>query len=213
MARRRKDDDRDAQQAAGCHTFVVTFVMPVLSIIVAAGALYHGAMLTIDCERLAPKRTEEEIVESGTITFPTQRVVEEGRVDVRITRKIIGLFPVSRVHLADVVDVDSTSSTTDVTDSRGHRTSSYSSGRLDLTTRGGRKWSSPEISRSVGHSAGKMEATIQQVLDSNELRRVKVWSMGWLANIIGVPFTLVALMFVWRWIARLLGRPLPSTPT
>ena len=191
---------------SGCHTFVVSFVMPVLSVVVAAGALYNGAMLVIECERLAPRRTEEVLEERGVVTVPVERVIEEGRVDAHITRKVLGVFPVSRVHLTDVTQVDSTSSSTEVTDSSGRRTSSYNSGHLDLTTRAGHRWSSPEISHAIGHAAEEMEARIQGVLESKDLQRVKVWSIGWLANIIGVPFTLVALLLLWRSVAKLFGR-------
>ncbi len=174
---------------SGCHWFVVTVVMPFMTVVVAIGALIHGAKLTIDVERAA----------------------YEGPVDVRITEKILGVLPLRRSHLTDVTDVDSTSSTNDVTDSRGRRTSSYTSGRLVLTTRAGREWSSAEISHSFGHPAGEMEERIEQLLATSEPQRIDLWSMSWLSNTIGVAFTLVALLFVANWIRQLLGGGRRST--
>lgn len=180
--------------------------MPVMSVIVAVGGLIHGAMLTIVCERVAPRHVEEVIEERGSVTVPVTRVVEEGRVDARITRKILGLLPISRIHLAGVTDVDSTSSTSTVTDSSGRRTSSYSTGRVDLTTRDGEGWSSEEISHSIGHTADEMEKRIDELLAANDHPPVRLWSMTWLSNIIGVGFTLVSLLFGYRGLASVWRR-------
>ena len=76
----RSSRQADARNHAGCAWFVATFVMPVLSFVVAAGALFTGAMLTITCERIAPRITGEVVETSGVITRPVERVVQEGGV-------------------------------------------------------------------------------------------------------------------------------------
>ena len=198
---------QEAQNSdSGCVRLVVWLVMPVMSFAAAGVGLVSGSVLTLEAVRVESRQVEEAIETRGDITLPVERVVQEGRVDVTVTRKILGLVPIQRLELPDVVDVDASSGTRAVTNSSGRTTSRYRAGTIELTTRGGTMWRSWEISHAFGASAEEIEEHLEQFMASRSPQRIKARSVPWLSNIIGVPFTLVAGMFVWMWITRLAKR-------
>jgi len=172
----------ESEAPAGCIGFLVLFLVPIMSIAAACAGLLDGAMLSLECERVAPRRVEEAVEQRGVVTVPYERVVAEGRVDARIVYKILGLFPIKRVYLADITSSDSTSTSHRVKDNRGRTSSSYTSGRLELTTRAGQTWKSAAISHALGQRAGEMRERIEEFLTSSGA------SPG--SNLVGLPFAL-----------------------
>ena len=181
--------------------------MPILSVVVATVALIDGATLTFDCRRIEPRITREELETSGEITRPVERVVQEGRVDVTVTRRILGLILIQRLEFNNVTDVDSFSGTTHVpTSSTSRVTRSYDSGDVSLTTRHGTKWESPTIARSFRPGPGEIRDRIDAFLTAASPDTLKLRVVPWFSNLIGVPFVFVALMFVRLWFRRIVGR-------
>jgi len=189
--------------ASGCVGFLVLFVMPIMSIAAACAGLISGATLTFYGERIEPRRVEEVLETRGVVTVPVQRVVESGRVDVTVARRILGLIPMQRITLEDVIDADSSSGTTHVRRTNSSvASSSYDTGNVELVTRAGRTWRSPEIDHAIGPDAAEIEKRVAEFLE-HDTPRLTIWSVPWLSNIVGIPFALVALFFIWAWIAKL----------
>lgn len=187
---------------------MVFVVMPVMSIVVATVGLLDGASLTLQLHRVEPRIIEEVLETSGNITRPVERVVQEGRVDVTATRRILGLFLLSETRLYDVVEVGGSSGTRRVKDRSSGRTTTYSAGAVELVTRGGDEWISPTISHAIGHSPEEMREQIEKFIDDNASTQLTLRSMPWLSNVIGLPFVFVALLMVFvalRRAAELLG--------
>lgn len=120
-----------------------------------------------------------------------------------LCNKILALIPIKRLHLPDITAVDSSSINTGSTDSRGRTTSNYTAGYLELTTRAGHSWRSASMTQAFGDAAGKMEQRIERFITASGEPRLQVWSMGLLSNLVGVPFAIVSLLFIWMWLAKL----------
>ena len=190
------------EPASGCVSFLVLFVMPIMSMAAAAAGLIDGATLTIRCERITPRQVEEAAETRGVVTIPGERVIDHGRVDVTATRRIIGLLPIRQIKLEDVLSADSSSGTTSVTNSSGRTTSTYATGSVNFTTRAGKNWESSAISHAIGPSAAEMQTRVDNFLEGSA-PSLTLWSVPWLSNLVGIPFALVSLFFVWAWIAKL----------
>ena len=194
----------------GCPTLIVWFVMPVMSTVVATLGLIYGATYTFDCRRVKQRQVEEVSETRGNITFPVTRVVQEGRADVTITRRVVGLVPIKRTTLSDVVEAEGTSETAYVRNRAGFATSRYQSGEIKFSTRGGQVWQSWDISHAFGASPVEVGERVTAFIESESPETLRLPIFPWLSNVIGVPFALIVLMFMRLWIRRLRGLPVGS---
>ena len=167
-----------------------------MSVVVATLGLLNGATLTLQIDRVEPRLVEERLETTGEITRPVERVVQEGRVDVTATRRLLGLMPIREVRLSDVVEVGGSSGTRRVKDRSSGRTTTYEAGTVELATRGGDEWISPSISHSIGPSPDEMREQIEKFINDSASTQLTLRSIPWLSNAIGVPFTFVALLMI-----------------
>ena len=182
--------------------------MPIMSVVVATLGLLDGASLTLELKRIEPRIVEEVLETSGSITRPVERVVQEGRVDVTATRRILGLFLIREVRLHDIVEVGGSSGTQYVRDRSRRTTTSYKAGTVELVTRGGDEWISPTISHAVGPAPDEMREQIEKFISDSSSTQLTLRSIPWLSNVIGFPFAFIALLLIFvalRRAAELLG--------
>jgi hypothetical protein len=196
----------EAAAAGGCAGFIAWVVMPSLSLMVAIGGLHDGAVTTFECRRIQPRVVREELETNGDLTRPVERVVQEGRVDVTVTRRVLGLFPISRRTLQDVADADSFSGTSYTTRKATSRvTHSYDSGNVTLVTRSGEVYESPTIARALGPDPSTVRQRVEAYIGSGTIEPLTLRVVPWLSNIVAVPFVFVSLMFIGAWARRLSG--------
>ena len=163
-------------------------------LLVSSIALISGTAVTVNAARVAPRVTEEVMETRGVVTVPVERVVQEGRVDVTVRRRILGVVPYKTHHFEDVVEVGAGSGTTDVRDSRGRRTSSYSTETLVLRTRAGTEWHSASASGVIGSKPSKVSERLREFIDGAGGARMRLWWVPWLENAVGIPFALVTAL-------------------
>ena len=163
-------------------------------LLVSSLALISGTAVTVSAERVAPRVTEEVLETRGVVTVPVERVVREGRVDVTVRRRILGIVPYKTHRFDDVVEVGSSAGTTDVRDSRGRRTSSYSTETLVLRTRAGTVWRSASASGVIGNGPAKVTERLRAFIDGAGGARMTLWWVPWLENAVGIPFALVTAL-------------------
>lgn len=191
----------------GCPSLIVWFIMPMLSVVVATLGLIYGATYTFECQRVERRQVEEVSETRGNITVPVDRVVQRGRTDVTITRRILGLIPVKRITLPDVVEAEGSSETAYVRDRSNRETSRYQSGQIKFTTRGGEVWESWDISHAFGASPVEVGERVKAFIEADAPDMLRLRIVPWLANVIGVPFALVVVMFARLWLRRARGLP------
>ena len=191
----------------GCPTLIVWFIMPALSVVVATLALIYGATYTFECHRVEQRQIEAASETRGDITVPVQRVAQAGRTDVTIIRRLLGLFPIRHITLPDVVEAEGSSETASVRDRSTRETSRYQSGQIKFTTRGGEVWEAWGISHAFGASPVEVGERVKAFIEADAPDMLRLRIVPWLANVIGVPFAFLVLMFVRLWIRRLRGLP------
>ena len=144
---------------------------------ITAVLLWFGAVVAVRCER-----------------------VGEGRVDVLAERRLLGLVPVWRERLPDVVRARS------IQRSGGPRRGGQArvGQQLKLTLRDGREWESmPTATHVVGTLPGEMAERIQVFLDRPSGPSLHLRWIPWLMNGLAVPFLLVSALFVAVWVNML----------
>lgn len=141
-----------------------------------------GAAVVVTCERMPGQA-------GGQPAAPSSRV------NVTVRQKILGLVTWKEDKLADVTEASASSKTVDNRDSRGRKTSSYSARHLQLKTRGGQEWRSPEAAFAFGDLPGEMAPAIKDFIEKSSEPSLKMWWMNWLANLVGLPFAILFLLF------------------
>ena len=122
---------------------------------VATMALLAGSVVTVEGTRVSPRVTREVIETRGVITAPVERVMREGRVDVVVRRRVLGLVPWRTRRLEDVTDVGAVSGSTTLRGSGGRGQRSYGTEALTVATRGGDEWRSDAASGLIGSDPGE----------------------------------------------------------
>jgi hypothetical protein len=129
-----------------------------------------------------------EVLETrGVVTVPVERVIREGRVDVTVRRRILGVVPWATERVADVVDAGVASG-----EAGGRGSSRYHTETLVLRTRSGAEWRSASAAGIVGGSPGEAAERIRALLDGGGEPEVALWWVPVLEHVVGIPFTLVA---------------------
>jgi hypothetical protein len=157
-------------------------------------ALVSGTTVSVNAIRVTPRVTEESTETRGIVTVPVQRVVQEGRVDVTLHRKILGVIPWETNSFEDVTDAAVTSGSNDTRDSRRRRSSSYDTEALTIRTRSGGEWRSESASGVVGSPPGEVAERLRAFIDGGSEKAIALWWAPWLENLIGIPFGLVACL-------------------
>ena len=100
-------DLNNAQRSSNVVHWILMVVIPASCVLVAWIGLASGSAVVVRCDRRAQRVTEEAMETRGIVTVPVERIVQQGRVDVTVRRKILGILTWKRDLLADVVEADS----------------------------------------------------------------------------------------------------------
>jgi hypothetical protein len=192
-----EDPPSDTKPPSSFLHVVLMVVIPAGCLLAAWVGLTSGAAVVFQCDRLTERVTEEATETRGIVTIPVERVIQEGRVDVTVRRKILGLVTWKQETLRDVVDADSSVSTHDVRNSRGSRTSSYEVARVTLHTRDGREWRSPEAAGCCGAEPDEIAEGIENFIRNGKDPILVMRWMPWLGNLVGIPFALISILLLW----------------
>ncbi|HEX8311442.1 MAG TPA: hypothetical protein VF614_09015 [Chthoniobacteraceae bacterium] len=185
---------------------------PFACLVVTAMGWIAGAQVVVEAERVRPRQVEEVLETSGTITRPVERVIDPGRIDVKVQKKILGLVPFRTEQLTDVVKADYFASSNTVQKSRSVvNSSSYSTEELELRQRDGHEWRSSEASAFIGSAPSEISTRIESFIDASTGSTLRLWWMPWPFAAGGTVFALVALLLISRSL-RLLRAKMVSWP-
>ncbi len=173
----------------------LTIAIPIGLAVPAWLGLSTGATVVVSCERISEKVMEVAMENRGPVTVPVTRVVREGRVDVTVQEKILGLVAWKEHKLADVTEASSSKITTVTRDAQNRRTGSHDSMHLRLKMRDGSEWESPEAAYAFGDLPKEMEEAIKAFIDKGGASSLRLWWASWLPNLIGLPFAVLFLLF------------------
>ena len=141
---------------------------------ITALLVWWGAAIAVRCER-----------------------VDAGRVDVIAERQLLGLVPVARKRLPDVVKAGT------IRRSGGPRRagSPRAGPQLQLRLRDGREWESmPTAMHIVGTPPAEMAERIQEFIDRPSAPPFRGRWIPWLMIGLAVPFLLICGLFVAVWV-------------
>jgi hypothetical protein len=186
-------------------------ILPVLCAVVALLGLWDGAAVIVSAERVRTRHVQEVLETRGIVTVPVERVIDPGRIDVVVQRRILGLIPISNESLADVTEISLSSGSNSVRRRPGGPvSSSYATEELILKQRDGREWRSPNASYFFGTAPSEIRDGLEQLLDGSGSRALRLWWVTWFSNLIGIPFALVSLLLILSglrmWVRSLRGR-------
>jgi hypothetical protein len=125
----------------------------------------------------------------------------DGRVDVTVERRFLGLLPLSRETVVDVVAAD-------VYRLASSGTAAQRSGAviaLQLTARSGDQVRRTMIGPSIGMRPPQMAQRIGEFLANAEAAAFSGWWMPWLVNLAAIPFVLIAGATAVELLLRALG--------
>lgn len=186
-------------------------ILPVLCGVVALLGLWDGAAVIVSAERVRARQVQEVLETRGIVTVTVERVIDPGRIDVFVQRRILGLIPISNESLSDVTEVSLSSGSNSVRRRPGGPVKeSYATEELILEQRDGREWRSPSASYLMGTAPSDVRDALEQLLDGEGPRALRLWWATWFSNLIAIPFVLVALLLVYSgarlWVRSLRGR-------
>jgi hypothetical protein len=166
---------------------------------ITALLLWLGAVVAVRCDRVAERVVEERLETRDGVLVRVPHVVQEGRVDAIVERRIFGLLAVRTEWLPDVVEASSSHQ------SAGGRLGGGSGGGLllRLTVRDGRVWVSPQAKYVVGTPPREMAERIRAFLDRSSVSPLRLRWIPWLLSALAVPFLLVSVLFALVWVNML----------
>ena len=131
----------------------------------------------------------------------------DGRVDVTVEHRILGVVPAAPVRLTDVVAADWFQQTGGL-----RRAGSAASGaQLRLTQRDGRVWeSTPAATYIVGTPPAQMADGIREFLAHPADPPIAMRWIPWVMNALAVPFLLFSALFALAIVNGLRGAPRTS---
>jgi hypothetical protein len=126
--------------------------------------LWLGALIVVRCDRI------------------------EGRVDVTVEQRLLGVFPVRTERLADVLRAS--------VERRQGGVRGPGNPQLRLVRRDGPVWYSQPAGWVVGDPPSEMAPRIQEFVERSSAPSLRLWWMHWVMVALSVPFLLVFLLFL-----------------
>jgi hypothetical protein len=153
----------------------------------AVGLLWMGLAIVVRCER-----------------------VHDGRVDVTVERRFLGLITLSRETIPDVTKAEQV--LVRARTSGGGKQSRGSTAHLALTPRQGPLCKRARIGPSIGTQPHDMAHEIQRFIDDRYETSLTTWWMPWLVNLAALPFALLVGALLGESLLRVLGFIKPQSP-
>ena len=163
-------------QVPGTAAFATWLLMPIAFLSMATLCLWMGALMSVRCER-APSA-------SGDLSDATH-------VSVTVERRLLGLIPIYRTTLPDVVGVGSVHGTTRLV--RQGRTGDIGA-VLTLRLADGRTWNSPPAYAPFGTPPWHMGKQIAKFIEDPSAQALSFWYMSWMLHLAAIPLLLVGIL-------------------
>jgi hypothetical protein len=170
-----RDTERPAthdsiKHAEASRAFSVWMLMPIAFLAMGLLCLWMGALMTVRCER------------AGSAAQPQM-------ASVTVERSLIGLIPISKTTLPNVVGVVSVHGSSAQTQVARPQIDAV----LTLRLADGRIWSAPPAYAPLGTAPWKMAKQITQFIDNPSGPPLSFWCVSWMLHLAAAPFLLVGL--------------------
>jgi hypothetical protein len=156
--------------------------------LITSTLLWFGAVIVVRCDRVTPRQVVETQETRDGVTVPVRRVVQEGRVDVTVEQRVLGVLPVRRERLADVLRAG--------VERKSGGVRGPAAPQLRLVLRDGRVWDSQPVRWAVGTTPREMAPRIQEFVDQSSVPSLRLWWTHWLIAALSVLFLSIFLLFL-----------------
>jgi hypothetical protein len=174
-----KDTERPSTHASSkpaeaSRAFSAWVLMPIGFLAMGLVCLWMGALMSVRCERTQSAGND-----------PTQPPM----ASITVERRLLGLIPISKTTLPNVVGVAS------VHDSSAQTQLAHPQIDAVLTLRlaDGRIWNAPPAYAPLGTPPWKMARQIIQFIDDPSLPPLSSWCVSWMLHLAALPFLLVGV--------------------
>jgi hypothetical protein len=174
-----RDTERPAthdsvEPAEASRAFSVWMLMPIAFLAMGILCLWMGALMRVRCERTTSASSD-----------PTQPQM----ANVTVERRLLGLIPISKTTLPNVVGVVSVHGSSAQTQVARPQIDAV----LTLRLVDGRIWNAPPAYAPLGTPPWKMARQITQFIDDPSLPPLSFWCVSWMLHLAAVPFLLVGV--------------------
>jgi hypothetical protein len=168
----------------------VFLLFSLVPLLLAALILWLGAPMVVQCHRVAaPRAGTVPDLEANNAVVPQ----EEGRVDVTMHRRLLGVLRMRSDTAIDVVDGHSYVERDRSRRKRGGDTGTV----LALELRDGRTWKSPGAYSPIGTPPDEMAARIKEFIKTPSAPPLRMWCMSWVCHLLATPLLLMGFFFAY----------------
>jgi hypothetical protein len=174
-----RDTERPASHASiepaeASRAFSAWMLMPIAFLAMGILCLWMGALMRVRCERATSASSD-----------PTQPQMSK----VTVERRLLGLIPISKTTLPNVVGVVSVHGSP----AQAQVARPQIDAVLTLRLADGRIWNAPPAYAPLGTPPWKMARQITQFIDNPSLPPLSFWCVSWMLHLAAVPFLLVGV--------------------
>ena len=148
--------------------------MPVAFLAMGMLCLWMGALMSVRCERVGSASRDGASPPMASVT---------------VERRLLGLIPISKTTLPDVVGVVSVHGTSAPAPVARPQIDAV----LTLRLADGRIWKAPPAYAPLGTPPWQMAKQITQFLDNPSLPPLSFWCVSWMLHLAAIPFLLVGV--------------------
>jgi hypothetical protein len=174
-----RDTERPAihdsiKHAEASRAFSVWMLMPIAFLAMGLLCLWMGALMTVRCERAGSASSDAARPHMASVT---------------VERSLLGLIPISKTTLPNVVGVVSVHGSSAQTQVARPQIDAI----LTLRLADGRIWDAPPAYAPLGTAPWKMAKQITQFIDNPAGPPLSFWCVSWMLHLAAVPFLLVGV--------------------
>ena len=151
--------------------------------------LWFGGLIVVRCERVVERRVVETHETRDGVSVRVPQVMYEGRVDVTVQQRLLGVLPVRTERLADVVRAR-------VEQRPGGSSRGRADPQLRLELRDGTVWTSQPVRYAIGTPPWEMAAPIQEFIERSSAPSLRLWWLQWVLFGLSIPLLLACLLFL-----------------
>ena len=174
-----RDTERPAthdsiQHAEASRAFSVWMLMPVAFLAMGLLCLWMGAFMIVHCDRAGSASSDAAWPHMASVT---------------VERSLLGLIPISKTTLPNVVGVVSVHGSSAQTQVARPQIDAV----LSLRLADGRIWNAPPAYAPLGTAPWKMAKQITHFIDNRSDPPLSLWCVSWMLHLAALPFLLVGV--------------------
>jgi hypothetical protein len=162
------------EPAEASRAFSVWMLMPIAFLAMGILCLWMGALMSVRCERFGSASSDAAPPQMARVT---------------VERRLLGLIPISKTTLPDVVGVASVHGTS----AQAQVARPQIDAVLTLRLADGRIWNAPPVYAPLGTPPWQMAKQITQFIDNPSGQALSFWCVSWMLHLAAVPFLLVGV--------------------